>query len=232
VSDRELRELARRFHESNDPADEARWLNAQLQAGELSRSQLVIAAFFGHSPAREALGLGKTELAVTGLDLRPLELQMSAEDYEEVWFRAAASSLHEALARKPGSDSTPSQGLAALEGWILCPCGDCSRPLQGWATRCQSWEDPDMRRHASVREVFASGVAKLCLAVLSERKRRGFLAEALEAATYQWLSWSPRSGRLERDGDPLHLRLAWRRELPPWALGRSDLLRERFEARG
>lgn len=192
----------------------------------------MIAAFFGHRPAREVLGLSKVELAVTGLDLRPLQGSVSPGDFDQVMFRAAASSLHEALRRKPGSDQTPSEGLAAAERWILCPCEGCAAGLEGWAARCQSWQDPDVRHLASLREEFAAGVTRLCAAVGRPADRQALLEQAIEQATYQWLSWSPKSGRLEREDDPSHLRLAWRRELPPWALGRSDLLRERFEARG
>jgi hypothetical protein len=56
VSDQRLRELERRFRASGSVEDEATWLRARMQAGELEQSKLDLAAHCGHEGARAALG--------------------------------------------------------------------------------------------------------------------------------------------------------------------------------
>lgn len=203
-------------------------MHAQLQAGALTRSRLVIAAFFGHLPAREVLELSKGALALTGLDLTPLRRELNATEYGSLRFRATGGALHAALKRRGGSDPTPVDALRAAERWITCPCATCARSLQGWADRCARWENPDVLDRASERAAYARGVGRLCQAVVSHgEERAALLDQALELATYEWIWVTHKHGRLERMGDPLHLRQAWRRELPPWALGRSDPIRHR-----
>lgn len=61
--DDHLRQLERRFQESGDPEDEARWLRERLRAGALSEARLQLAAHLGH-PAAIAV-LGKRPVALT-----------------------------------------------------------------------------------------------------------------------------------------------------------------------
>jgi len=55
MSDERLRELERRWRDSGDPGDEARYLGARLRAGGLERRALALAAFLGHPAARAVL---------------------------------------------------------------------------------------------------------------------------------------------------------------------------------
>lgn len=54
VSDADLRELERKFRETGSVEDEAAWLRARVQAGELSQENLELAAFLGHEGAQFA----------------------------------------------------------------------------------------------------------------------------------------------------------------------------------
>ncbi|MCA9630804.1 MAG: hypothetical protein KC766_24210 [Myxococcales bacterium] len=56
MTDSQLRELERRFRASGSAEDEAAWLRARVQAGELERSSLELAAYLGSEAAREFLG--------------------------------------------------------------------------------------------------------------------------------------------------------------------------------
>lgn len=56
MTDSNLRELERRFRASGSVEEEAAWLRARVQAGELESGKLELAAFLGHQAAQEALG--------------------------------------------------------------------------------------------------------------------------------------------------------------------------------
>lgn len=56
MSDDRVRILERRFRASGSVEDEAAWLRARGQIGELNEEQLRLAAFVDHQPARLALG--------------------------------------------------------------------------------------------------------------------------------------------------------------------------------
>jgi hypothetical protein len=56
VTDSSLRELERRFRASGSVEDEAAWLRARLQAGELSEGRLCLARFCQHAAAQIVLG--------------------------------------------------------------------------------------------------------------------------------------------------------------------------------
>ena len=55
MTDSHLRELERRFRASGSVEDEAAWLRARVQAGELEQSKLELAAYCGHAPAIRCL---------------------------------------------------------------------------------------------------------------------------------------------------------------------------------
>lgn len=56
VSDTSLRELERRFRASNNVEDEITWLRARLRAGDLGQSKLELACYLGSQSASAVLG--------------------------------------------------------------------------------------------------------------------------------------------------------------------------------
>ena len=56
MSDERLRQLERRWKEAGLIADEAAWLRARVQAGEVSEEGVRLAAYLGQQAAREILG--------------------------------------------------------------------------------------------------------------------------------------------------------------------------------
>jgi hypothetical protein len=57
MTDSNLRELERQFHASGSVEDEAAWLRARAQAGELSEERLELAAYCGHEAAVNSLAV-------------------------------------------------------------------------------------------------------------------------------------------------------------------------------
>ena len=56
VSDATLKDLERRWTETGTVEDEAAWLRARVQAGQLERERLRLAAYCRHSASQAALG--------------------------------------------------------------------------------------------------------------------------------------------------------------------------------
>ena len=54
MSDQRLRELERRWKETNSPDDEAAYLLERVRVGDLPRERLELAAYCGHEGARRA----------------------------------------------------------------------------------------------------------------------------------------------------------------------------------
>jgi hypothetical protein len=81
MTDSPLRELERRFHLSGCVQDEATWLRARVQAGELEQSKLELAVYCGHEAAREAQGAEVPQVIIDSKrvdDLSPREQQVQA----------------------------------------------------------------------------------------------------------------------------------------------------------
>lgn len=62
MSDARLRDAERRWRETRQVEDEARWLHERVRAGQLDPERLELAAGVGHPAARAALGLPEAEL--------------------------------------------------------------------------------------------------------------------------------------------------------------------------
>jgi hypothetical protein len=68
MADDRLRELERTFRRTGAVADEAVWLRARVQAGELTEGRLRLLAHLGHPAAVGLAPPGPNPLEVAGLD--------------------------------------------------------------------------------------------------------------------------------------------------------------------
>ena len=66
MSDERLRELERRWRETQAVGDQAAYLLERVRVGDLSQERLELAAYCGHEGAREALGEEGFELGWLG----------------------------------------------------------------------------------------------------------------------------------------------------------------------
>jgi len=130
VSDRDLRSLERRFRETGDPQDEARLLQGRVRIGELSAARLELAAYLGSPGARIAT---RGRYKAPAVDPEPWVRGLRARG-KEVLIRVAVAAARRALPIyerwRPG-DARPRQGLEAARRWCLCPCGPCSKRVEG-----------------------------------------------------------------------------------------------------
>jgi hypothetical protein len=94
MSDGRLRDLERRFRETQSPGDEVAWVSEQLRTGELSRERVLLAASWNDTLAN-ALFSGSE---VPPIEFGPEEQRSYAHDYfqssmnrEHAWVRLVAS---------------------------------------------------------------------------------------------------------------------------------------------
>lgn len=124
MSDDALRGQERRLQQGDDPADEARLLAGALRAGRLAPERLALAAFLGHTPAREALGGGARE------DLAGW-LAALDEAGRAALAQAAVAGLRAGWGDVPSPRADLAQALRLLEGWAGCPCEAHAAPVIG-----------------------------------------------------------------------------------------------------
>lgn len=116
MSDARLRALERRWRETGADADEAAWLKARLQAGELTRDGLGVAAALGHAAAAQALGEPPAAPPAALMDL------LSAlREWPEAFVRAVVALAHAVPAEGPISVDLHQAALAAAEAWLADP---------------------------------------------------------------------------------------------------------------
>lgn len=251
MSDARLRQLERAFAESQALADERALLHARLQAGELERDALALAAYCG-SPVALELG-GSADPAP------PVRDWVSARAWGEglerwgraVPTRAVLAVLTHAVSSLPERQTSTLYGdglvestlrsrildlLAELEAWALEPCArtqrrvrrstrDLARPAERFAeTLAQAravHRDPWAKLTARERELGRVEDVLSRCARDVGSTRRGQHAGAIVSAGL----FLPRGGLAEGYG------LATG-ELIPWALGHGDPVRARVVKRG
>jgi len=227
VSDADLRELERRFRETGCVEDEAAWLRARAQAGELEKSRLELAAYCHHEAAVTALGLealgeqrGFRRWA-NGLSAWGLEaynrVQIAAAYAALVVWEGGPSTLRAAACladmREDVLRGSPRQAVGAVEAWLHCPC---PKHKEAASTRTLAFGVP--RTRTSVAAALRSVVQLAWGVDRDEDSQRIEDDEKL-------LSFA------EQATSPDIVRAAVRADLIPWALGYRDPVRERVEAR-
>lgn len=131
MTDANLRELERRFRTSGNVEDEAAWLRARLQAGEVSQERLQLAAQLEHLASIALVqSLGKPDnvdcseivglirwsrrIAEFGLSAWVAALLPLADDDAICW---------EQTRHRPSADlQAPSTATEAAREWLGCPC--------------------------------------------------------------------------------------------------------------
>lgn len=212
MSDHRLRELERRFRLSGNLADEAAWLRARVQAGELTQSGLELAAFLGHAAASAALGVQGSDAPQT------VEGWLTFEGRgEEPLTRAVLASASLLLGRL---DSTPplfetlSEVVRAIEAWCLDPMAERAEEISAGYSQTKRLVDEHLGGYEE------PGYALLQVFAL--------VSESSGSPNWQGcVQWALRCAEKATSASEVHA--AVRKELVPWALGYSDPVRERLE---
>lgn len=231
MSDVDLRTLARRFRASGSSEDEAAWLRARVQTGELKDGQLRLAAHLGHEAARTALGAAAPEPTLT---LREWDHPVEFNALFDTVARAGESGCEPllrvvvALARRllplfeacEPEDLGPRRAVQVGERW-LCEPGGVDRGLlreAAWAAGASS--DRVVFDHVRAHDVaeLAQRVAEAAQSVATGDHERTLAS--VESGTFHAL-------RAVDVSQVNELERAVADELVPWALGYADPVRER-----
>lgn len=112
-----LAQLSARWHETGDPADEARVLLERVRVGQLPRRRLQLAAYLGHDAARLAL-------PDSGQTNRPDDPKRLATELwpwgKEASVAAAVSAVHLTMDEPPW-DARAQRALEAAAAWVHGP---------------------------------------------------------------------------------------------------------------
>ena len=228
MSDADLRELGRRWRETGSVEDEAAWLRARVQAGELEQSRLELAASLGSCPAAEA-----QSSALPVASLRVLLEQISSIG-GRVLVRSLMAMGYAVLPvwkeEHPLSEE-PVPLLSLTDAWLVGSAPDfCERTSA-------RWEDATnlMLQSGGYASTRADRAYRLCLHAVSAAAWScdGDTSPAECAirkqecvSAYAEACVGPDS-LLSEDS----ARAAIATELVPWLLGYSDPVRDRVEAR-
>lgn len=205
MSDDERRALERRFRASGSPQDEAAWLRARVQGGDLSERRLQLAAHLGSQAATElvqSLALPAPPPPHAGNGGPGWELINWAwcpwvVDDQEILVRVALAAARSVAQQEPAGAPL----LAAAEAWLVCPC-------QSHEANAQAvWEE-------SPRNLAASGAA-LAAAWINPVVPGDGIRMAV--------------GRAARATSEQHVRDGVREDVVPWVLGYQDPVRLRAE---
>ncbi len=101
MSDARLRELERRWKETQSPDDEAAYLLERVRVGDLTRERLELAAYCGHERARQAIQCNEFSLPLACL---------------------AVELLLPAISARSKAYSYTQRVLVAARAWVACPC--------------------------------------------------------------------------------------------------------------
>lgn len=250
MTDSHLRELERRFRQTGSASDEAVWLRARVQAGDLSEDRLRLAAYVGSEGATQAL-LGDPTIQpsdlvdwVRGLEVFGMEPLARASV-------ALAEHVLSAWARRYPGDDRPARAIEATREWILCPCSPHSEAAFAALEAADGASDLVIAEAtqigwtdelSSAKE--AAQAARYCgYSARPSRPPRpeecgppGSMTtdgdDAAECAVLTLTSLDPEAWPSSMDRPAVRdLRMTVSAALQPWALGYSDPIRERVEAR-
>ncbi len=122
MSDADLRELERRWQETNALADHVAYLRARKKLGPLAVERLDLAAYLGHEAARLAVGPERFEaLPALVPDLRDWVLGLERWGIEAS-VRAAVAAVRLILPADEPAGAPSKKGLRAAEALLACPC--------------------------------------------------------------------------------------------------------------
>lgn len=203
VSDTGLRELERRFRETGSVEDEASWLRARVQAGELEPSMLQLAALLGFKAAEAASD-------------EPPEDDLLAGD----WIQSLLSFGRDVALRAALALSTQHTSirdwwfLEPLEDWLVCPCPEHLESAQRRLAR---------RPGSLFATILGASDPRDWVDSVSADIRDSIRSAAL---------YNPPSVSETRDPAAAKVRADLAAELVPWALGYSDPVRMRVAMRG
>ena len=214
MTDANLRDLERRFRASGSVEDEAAYLRARVQAGELEQSRLELAAHCGDPAASIAL---PTRAASEGLRAWTAGLRSQGQ---AVATRAAVACGHVAYPAWAGVEEsvvglrwTKDQRAAALaaiqaaEHWVQCPCDRHAEAARVAGHLVSRWPSPECCFE------FVAGTAW-----------------TKNPATSGWFPTAVSTACMLTSED--QVRAAVQAELVPWALGYSDPVWSRVTKRG
>ena len=220
MTDTRLRELERRWKESGSVEDEAAWLMERFRSGELPLSMLEQAAYCEHPAAKRLI--------------KTVEVS-SPQDYAQRWAHEWSFGLGRwekqvvvraafAMAHHVAETCTKfrQQLIDAMSDWILCPCDDHIGLLRIVRANREDTElvcivnssftvsAPDSKEAATELSNAVFGLATRLDGIPSDTYPEEFEAQS----------------HLFRQ-----LQTVASQALIPWALGYSDPVRERVEAR-
>lgn len=211
MSDERLRELERRFRASGSVEDEAAWLRARVQAGELSSEKLELAAYCGWEAACAATGTMSKQVTTID-DLLTLGRGLESFSRESQTRAALAAVL---LLPQP-------------EAWALPHVNACVLAVTQWLF-------DQTNDNALVAFQAGRDVADSCGHAFDVYRMFCWTPCGSETAArlMNWPSAEPVASCLAYSWHLLGVCLveALRTELVPWALGYSDPVKERVEAR-
>jgi hypothetical protein len=183
VSDARLRELERRWKETNSPDDEAAYLLERVRVGDLTRERLELAAYCGHEGASTALGVSHARLPdpsiwIGGLGVHGTASITTAASSLAV---AALSTMEKAEETHQGGASvrlalrTAEQSLASGR-----PCLDLLRGTY-ISLRNREWKWPYYLDHAcqaALQAIAQEANGKRSDAIYALRQALGLMVEA------------------------------------------------------
>ena len=212
MSDQHLRELEAAWRASGTVEDEAAWLRSRVQAGELEEERLELAAYCGHraaaSAAPERAAPDNTRAWVESLREHGQAVAARVAVACGLVAHAAWIAVEETFGRRwtEGDRAAALAAIHAAESWVVCPCWAHQEAAGVAAQVVSSWPPP-----ACCFEYVAGTV------------------RTEKAGTSGWFRSAVEGACVLSSED--QIRSAVRAELVPWALGYSDPVRERVEAR-
>ncbi|MGE0712122.1 MAG: hypothetical protein AB7N76_32060 [Planctomycetota bacterium] len=229
MTDALLRQIEARFHASGSADDEAVWLRARLQAGELDVARLELAALFGHAGAAAALGAPSLPPCVSdvigaeGGHPKPSR-RPGVWDEWDAWTGAYSALSAEAFRRVAVAVATVAYRSYA-QGHSFGDAEWVTEEL--WALELALLDgssDYELRgegAHSAACEVRGTRAALPAEAVASA-------AAAFRTGSRPELLLATVQASLPHEGEIRDLLAA---ELVPWALGEPDPVRARVQAR-
>lgn len=209
MSDEALREHERRFRALGRVEDEAAWLRARVQVGDLSEQQVRLAAHVGHQAAAIVFGPESKE-GPEALDRWLRQLSVHWDQEASVRAALAATAVTTAEFR---ASAFVAEAEAVAERWVLGPV-DVRSDVPGLSERFRPL-------HA-----FPSREAKLAWVV-------GIHIHRTLVRPAGWgIPASTVAGSIMMEWPSTPVRASISRELAAWALGYSDPVRARVAKRG
>jgi hypothetical protein len=242
MADSNLRSLERAFRASGSVEDEAAWLRARIQAGDLEQSKLGLAAYCGSEAARtlsppdEAFSLGllhqwgqlagaRAVLELCAWSHERIEREFQNADRDSSCHRAVIARTLDGLnhwALEPTEHNRRRLGktTAGIDRVLTEAQFTPDKPLAGWLAQCLALAAKETLQLAATR--------------LVESKLDDLYANALNSSLFLttrcWPEFHAAAATNRRQGYEKEEEVV-KRGLVPWALGYRDPVSERVEAR-